>query len=857
MTTMTSSKHILFIDAYDSFSQTIVALLKRLLDVDVTLIRSDSWFCEGEVRDETALSCSMQIGTEIAEAPESACRKRSFNLRDGQFPLLLDRFDAVVVGPGPGDPRNPEDLGIIASLWQAAEQCGIPVLGVCLGFQSLCLAYGATIACLPEPCHGQAQEIFHSGQDIFFDVGPVIATNYHSLEVKLQTWQIDGTTTRPVSVNSSSSHGSDELSGLSSYGIKPLAWNVNGTLMAVRHSRLPFWGLQFHPESCRSNTACQDIVRGWWTAAMAWSSGARQVIPSPIVNVSYRTAKRLDKLQDRPCSDLPRASTALLAEMQRLTRSTCPIVQSQTLKFSGGFRHASDLCYKLSSNQATVMLESQKKGRYCIYAMPGPDTFRLEYFKAKNGHAESCTRPTNHNCTIYSETYAEGMEKFVTCNVLDDLHQLILCKRAKQGLRLSPFWGGFLGYLSYELGLDILDVSVNERYSRSTKPDVSLLWTERSIVVDKLTREIYIQSTRKDDSAWISDMATTLSSKTCKHVKDHVQCSLELEAILASSRISLPDETTYKKNIETCQAHLRAGSSYELCLTTEAQIILHSYSSTTPWTLYKNIQRRNAAPFSAYVTLGRSTILSSSPEQFLTWDRNGIIDMIPMKGTVSKADPGMTLAKAVDILASPKESAENLMIADLIRHDLYSTVGSDSGASVEVVKLCEVIEHETVFQLVSHIRGRAPVAGSTLAPRTTITSNHDSVERASTTAVAEDEKQQKVMYYGHRALQKCIPPGSMTGAPKKRSCEILHRLEKRSRGVYSGVLGYLDVGGGGSFNVCIRTAFSDQDDDKDGNQTWRVGAGGAITVLSNVDAEWEEMQTKLESVLRAFRPGEA
>ena len=67
------------------------------------------------------------------------------------------------------------------------------------------------------------------------------------------------------------------------------------------------------------------------------------------------------------------------------------------------------------------------------------------------------------------------------------------------------------------------------------------------------------------------------------------------------------------------------------------------------------------------------------------------------------------------------------------------------------------------------------------------------------------------------------------------------------------MLGYLDVGGGGAFSVCIRTAFSHQDEDRDGTQTWQVGAGGAITVLSNVDAEWEEMRTKLDSVSRAFR----
>lgn len=95
----------------------------------------------------------------------------------------------------------------------------------------------------------------------------------------------------------------------------------------------------------------------------------------------------------------------------------------------------------------------------------------------------------------------------------------------------------------------------------------------------------------------------------------------------------------------------------------------------------------------------------------------------------------------------------------------------------------------------------------------------------------------------------------MTGAPKKRSCELLRAIEGRehARGVYSGVIGYLDVGGGGDFSVAIRTAFRWSGGKGDGCEgVWNVGAGGAVTVLSDDLAEWEEMITKRESALRAF-----
>ena len=122
-----------------------------------------------------------------------------------------------------------------------------------------------------------------------------------------------------------------------------------------------------------------------------------------------------------------------------------------------------------------------------------------------------------------------------------------------------------------------------------------------------------------------------------------------------------------------------------------------------------------------------------------------------------------------------------------------------------------VEEYSTVFQLVSVIEGDVPAS----TPRTA-------------------------------ALAKSLPPGSMTGAPKKRSCQLIRQLEgaESARGLYSGVIGYMDVGGGGDFSVVIRSAFKWA-----GEEVWRVGAGGAVTALSEPVAEWEEMLTKRQSLL--------
>jgi para-aminobenzoate synthetase len=851
---MPSPKNLLFIDAYDSFSENIAALIRRLLAVKITIIRVDSWTVHGTLNAVgEAPPPNLQPvhgGTQIRHDTNSQVRK--FNLRTGDFELLLEHYDAVVVGPGPGDPRNPADLGIVSLLWKAAERCRIPVLGICLGFQSLCLAYGASIVPLSEPCHGHAESVLHDDHDIFAHVGQVIATNYHSLEVRICTSKISSLSSYPSSARSSFSDDSDDSEFQKCPDIQQLAWNEKGTLMAARHTSLPFWGLQFHPESCRSNTACHDLVRNWWKAAMESSATRRQSSHLEISlsdNRSYLTVQpRVTGIRDEALPTekdaLPVAECwsscnvkdeqAFRDELQHLTRFTGEVVASHKVQEPVHVRDIAELCQRLSHQRAVAVLESTKKGRFCIYAMPSPDDFRLEYFEEDNFTSLTYSSPmqTRHYCVLQKEGAKTAPLRFVTSDVMQNVQQVVESRKAQGGQTDSPFWGGFIGYLSYEMGLGTLRRAKNRKLNPPSNPDMSLQWVQRSIVVDKLTGTTHVQSIRKGDFEWISTMVRAILCLEPTRTLQHGTNTPELAAALASARIALPDENDYKRNIKVCQSHLRAGSSYELCLTTEAQITLPSTQSIEPWLLYRRLQKHNPAPFSAYLSLGKTKILSSSPEQFLVWDRNCSIDMIPMKGTVSKSDPSMTLAKASAILASPKESAENLMIADLIRHDLYSTVGSLHGASVEVVRLCDVVEHETVFQLVSHIRAKPPIPAQ--AP--------------------DDEKRRQVIHYGHKALRQCIPPGSMTGAPKKRSCEILCELERRPRGVYSGVLGYLDVGGGGAFNVCIRTAYSHHDDDRDGMRTWRVGAGGAITVLSDVDAEWEEMRTKLDSTLRAFRP---
>jgi para-aminobenzoate synthetase len=171
------------------------------------------------------------------------------------------------------------------------------------------------------------------------------------------------------------------------------------------------------------------------------------------------------------------------------------------------------------------------------------------------------------------------------------------------------------------------------------------------------------------------------------------------------------------------------------------------------------------------------------------------------------------------------------MIADLVRHDLYGICGS---GRVQVEKLLQVEDHGHVFQMITHIKGII-----------------DHRHRGSAVSHMPYLKTPNMSVHGITALQRCLPPGSMTGAPKERSCLHLDSIEGRKRGIYSGVMGYIDLGGGGSFSVLIRTLFTCSDDNAE-QQVWRVGAGGAVTTLSTAAGEWDEMLTKLRTVVNIF-----
>ncbi len=377
---------------------------------------------------------------------------------------------------------------------------------------------------------------------------------------------------------------------------------------------------------------------------------------------------------------------------------------------------------------------------------------------------------------------------------------------------------GFAGYLGYELKADC----GGEAAHRAATPDAAFVFADRLIAFDHHKRHTYLLALapsaaelhqisglpgRKFDAVQVADDAEVWMEVTSRRL---AALPLLAEPEISDEPLQLVPRRApkrYGEEIEACKRYLTAGHSYEICLTNKVV----AGADPDPLELYRALRRVNPAPFAAYLRFGDLAVLSSSPERFLSVDREGTAEARPIKGTSRRGStPDEDARLAAALCADPKNRAENVTIVDLLRNDLgrVCEVGS-----VSVPELMRVETYETVHQLVSGVRGRL----------------REEVGPA-------------------ECIRACFPPGSMTGAPKLRTMEILDELEGEARGPYSGAIGYLGLGGGCDLGVAIRTIVLD-------DEVASIGAGGAIVVDSDPAAEIEEMLLKAAAPAAALGNG--
>jgi para-aminobenzoate synthetase len=361
---------------------------------------------------------------------------------------------------------------------------------------------------------------------------------------------------------------------------------------------------------------------------------------------------------------------------------------------------------------------------------------------------------------------------------------------------------GFAGYFGYELKDD---VDGDLPYEAST-PDAAFVFADRLIAFDHLEGATYVlcltdPESEADGDRWIRETSLRLAALPPITAPDWEELSRESEP--AEFRLSRSHQQ-YLDDIARVKQYLTDGDSYEVCLTNKV------WSDVAPpaLPLYRTIRRVNPAPFSAFLRFGETAVLSSSPERFLSIGRDRWVEAKPIKGTSPRgATPAEDARISEDLRTDEKSRAENLMITDLLRNDLG--VVCEIG-TVHVPHLMHIETYETVHQLVSTVRG----------------------------LLREDLE-------APDCIRACFPGGSMTGAPKKRTMEIIDELEREPRGVYSGAIGYLGLSGASDLNIVIRTVVMD-------GETTSIGTGGAIVMQSDAEEEYMEIVLKARALVQAI-----
>jgi para-aminobenzoate synthetase len=562
------------------------------------------------------------------------------------------------------------------------------------------------------------------------------------------------------------------------------AWTDDGVVMGIEHRHRPMWGVQFHPESVSTEHG-RALIENFYALAAhhkpAPSLGARRLVPP---------------------SQRPQAAGGSDSSLRLRVRSLAGEPSTERV-FERLFADA-DYAFWLDSADAPTRLAQ------CSYmgTTTGADRCLLEYDVQESAVT---VRRGEHSHVEHGSIF-DVLERELQSNLLE------LPPGVEKGLV-----GGFVGYLGYECKADCGSRNVH----RSDVPDAVMMLANRVIAFDHVAKRVHLLALEQRppaadllaaDADGVSAQASqTDAERWLEHAEAVVREVLEAPEPEPTDAPTQGDgqltpvrfrcgrgRRQYLADIARCHQALAAGESYEVCLTDQ----MSTDESPDPWELYRVLRSSNPAPFAAYLKLGELAVLSSSPERFLSVDGERRVQARPIKGTASRSDDAVRdEALRTELLQDEKTFAEHLMIVDLLRNDLGRVCEVDS---VRVSEFMAGERYKTVHQLTSTITGL-------LAP------NRTPVD----------------------CVRACFPGGSMTGAPKLRTMEIIDGIERVARGVYSGALGYFGLDGSVDLSIVIRTVVL-----RPGLTT--IGCGGAIVMQSDPAEEFDEILLKARAPMAAI-----
>lgn len=565
---------------------------------------------------------------------------------NGELPLVIRNdqidwkdvikltFDNVVISPGPGRPENVSDFGICSQVIEHLSNLHVPLLGVCLGHQGLAHVYGGTVTHAPEVMHGQSSKIYHNGSELFEGITQgFCVVRYHSLMV------------------------AQELPNC----LERVAWTEAGLIMGLRHRYLPFWGVQFHPESI-----CTEYG---WKILENFRNFTRNLSPN---------RERETKYQD---------------SAKKLTRQN-PILPGQYQVYSQKLDIYPDpeQVFVNLYGCATQAIRKDTHAFWLDSSLVEPGLSRFSFMGGSGGLNSLLVeyRTETRELTITQS----GQKTQINTSIFDYLQSQINERSYRSDELPFDFNCGFVGYFGYEMKAEC----GSELVHCSPLPDAMFLLADQMIVFDHQEQTTYLVCLAKQHQTTAAKAWLESTEKKLRKLPDLPPIVPPLSHTPINFRLSRSHET-YINDIYQCLQKIKDGESYQICLTNKL------YTDATPDALcfYRTLRRVNPAPYSAFLRFGEVAIACSSPERFLRIDRARWVETKPIKGTLGRGQtPEEDKILREKLLNSEKDRAENLMIVDLLRNDLglVCEVGS-----IQVTKLMDVETYATVHQLVSTIRG--------------------------------------------------------------------------------------------------------------------------------------------------------
>lgn len=407
------------------------------------------------------------------------------------------------------------------------------------------------------------------------------------------------------------------------------------------------------------------------------------------------------------------------------------------------------------------------------------------------------------------KTYYWNNELVNICNPFDFINDRINEYKIKRISALPPLQGGIVGYFGYEASHYLEELP--QVIDNIKLPDIYLNFYKNVISIDHESNKCWIISTGFPEISESLRMELALENllDIKKIIVEHVHL-VDVDSKNNSNENNFITSNftseSYRRAVNITKEYILNGDIFEANISQQFSAILSDNMSALD--LYFNLIKINPAPFSAFIKIhDYGYIVSASPERFIKLT-NQLIETCPIKGTRKRSiDINEDKRLADELLASEKDHAENVMIVDLMRNDISRVC---QPTSVNVDELCVLKSFETVHHLVSKITGK-------------LKNEMNAID----------------------VMKVTFPPGSVTGAPKIRSMEIISELEKQERGPYCGCLGYISFTGDMDTSVIIRTYFINK------NELF-FSAGGAIVLDSDPEEEYLESLTKAQSLIKAL-----